>query len=55
MKRLQDVAGFQFIPEPLQIRNSTNAIVYYLLFACKRPVARKIIMAIFDKYRPPRA
>ncbi len=51
MKRLQDVAGFAFVPAPLPMRNSTNAVVYYLFFACAHPVARTIITAIFDKYR----
>ena len=51
MKRLKDVAGFRFVADPLPMRNSTNAVVYYLFFACKHPVAEKIITAIFNKYR----
>lgn len=51
MKRLKEVAGFRFVANPLPMRNSTNAVVYYLFFACKHPVAEKIITAIFDKYR----
>jgi len=50
-KRLQEVAGFRVVPEPLPMRNSTNAVVYYLFFASQKPVADKIITAIFDKYR----
>lgn len=53
-RRLQNVAGFQFVPEPLPMRNSTNAVVYYLFFACKHPVARKIITDVFNKYRQHR-
>ena len=43
MKRLQEVAGFDFVPDPLPMRNSSNAVVYYLFFASYHPVARKII------------
>ena len=31
--RLRSVAGFEFVPQPLLMRNSTNAVVYYLFFA----------------------
>jgi hypothetical protein len=48
---LRKVAGFQFVPEPLPMKNSTNAVVYYLFFASQKPVAQKIIDAIFKKYR----
>lgn len=54
MKRLKEVAGFRFVAEPLPMRNSTNAVVYYLFFACKHPVAEKIITAIFNRYRQQR-
>jgi len=50
-KRLREVAGFQFVPEPLPMKNSTNAVVYYLFFASQKPVAQKIIDSIFKKYR----
>lgn len=50
-KRLRTVAGFEFVPEPLPMKNSNNAIVYYLFFASQKPVAQKIIDAIFKKYR----
>ena len=50
-QRLKKVAGFEFVPEPLAMRNSTNAVVYYLFFASQKPVAEKIITAIFSKYR----
>ena len=51
MKRLKEVAGFRFVADPLPMRNSNNAVVYYLFFACKHPVAEKIITAVFNKYR----
>jgi hypothetical protein len=50
-KRLRKVAGFQFVPEPLPMKNSTNAVVYYLFFASQKNVAQKIIDSIFKKYR----
>jgi three-Cys-motif partner protein len=50
-QRLKKVAGFKFVPEPLPMRNSTNAVVYYLFFASQKPVAEKIIIDIFSKYR----
>jgi three-Cys-motif partner protein len=50
-KRLKEIAGFSFVPEPLPMRNSTNAVVYYLFFASQKPVAEKIISDIFKKYR----
>lgn len=51
VKRLKEVAGFRFVADPLPMRNKTNAVVYYLFFACKHPVAETIITAIFNKYR----
>jgi three-Cys-motif partner protein len=49
--RLRDVAGFEFVPEPVPMRNQKNAVVYYLFFASQKPVAQKIITSIFDKHR----
>jgi three-Cys-motif partner protein len=50
-KRLRESAGFSFVPEPLPMRNSNNAVVYYLFLASQKPVASKIIDHIFKKYR----
>ncbi len=50
-KRLQDAAGFKYVAKPLPMRNSSRAIVYYLLFASQNETAHKIIRGIFDKYR----
>jgi three-Cys-motif partner protein len=50
-ERLRKVAGFQFVPEPLPMKNSMNAVVYYLFFASQKPVAQKIIDDIFKRYR----
>jgi len=49
-KRLKKVAGFGFVAEPLPMRNSTNAVVYYLFLASPKSVAEKIINGIFSKY-----
>jgi three-Cys-motif partner protein len=50
-KRLKTAAGFSFVPAPLPMKNSVNAVVYYLFFASQKPVAQKIIDEIFAKYR----
>jgi len=49
--RLKTVAGFKYVPDPLPMRNSNNAIVYYLFLASQKAVAEKIITEIFAKYR----
>ena len=36
------------------MRNSTNAVVYYLFFASQKPVAAKIVRQIMDKHRDRR-
>jgi three-Cys-motif partner protein len=50
-KRLKDVAGFKHVPEPLPMRNSSNAVVYYLFFASQNSTGNKIAEHIFNKYR----
>ena len=50
-QRLQKVAGFKHVPEPLPMRNSKGATVYYLFFASQKPIAEHIIRQIFNKYR----
>ena len=49
-RRLKDVAGFEYVPEPMPMKNSNNAIVYYLYFASQKPAAKNIIKDIFKKY-----
>jgi three-Cys-motif partner protein len=48
--RLNKVAGFDYVADPLPMRNSRNAIVYYLFLASPKAVAEKIIRDIFRKY-----
>ena len=50
-KRLIKEAGFKYVPDPLPMKNSKGAIVYYLFFAATKDVAGKIVNDIFDKYR----
>jgi three-Cys-motif partner protein len=50
-KRLQDVAGFKYVPEPLPMRNSQGAVIYYLLFASQNSTGNRIAEHIFKKYR----
>lgn len=49
-KRLKEVAGFPNVPKPIAMRNTQNAVVYYLFFASHKPVAEDIVQYIFDKY-----
>ena len=50
-KRLKEVAGFKYVPEPLPMRNTCGAVVYYLFFASQNPTGNKIAEHIFKKYR----
>jgi len=50
-KRLQQVAGFKFVPEPIPMRNSTGATLYYLFFASHNERADKIARYILKKYK----
>jgi three-Cys-motif partner protein len=50
-ERLKNVAGFKYVPDPLPMKNSNNAVVYYLFLASQKAVAEKIIADIFAKYR----
>ena len=53
-ERLQRVANFRKVPKPIAMRNSQNAVVYYLFFASQKPVAAGIVEDIFNKYRDRR-
>ena len=50
-ERLKNVAGFEYVPDPVPMRNSVKAEVYYLFFASHKPVAANIVNDIFMKYR----
>lgn len=49
-RRLKEVAGFSYVPEPLPMRNSQNAVVYYLFFASPNDTGRRIVQDIFRKW-----
>lgn len=49
-KRLKEVAGFGFVANPLAMRNSRNAVVYYLIFAGPNKTGWKIVQDIYRKY-----
>jgi three-Cys-motif partner protein len=50
-ERLQKVAGFKNVPDPIPMRNSIGAVVYYLFFASQKDVANRIVRHIFDTYK----
>lgn len=50
-KRLKDVAGFAYVPQPIPMRNDQGAIVYYLFFASPNKTGASIVEDIFNKYR----
>lgn len=49
--RLETVAGFKFVPQPILMQNSKGGPLYFLYFASHQSVAQKIISDIFEKYR----
>jgi three-Cys-motif partner protein len=51
LQRLKDDAGFERAPDPLPMRNSRGAVVYYLFFASQKDTAENIVREIFEKYR----
>jgi len=50
-ERLQKAAGFQFVPQPIPMRNTRGAVVYYLFFASPNETGARIVGDIFNKYR----
>lgn len=53
--RLKKVAGFDHVPEPIPMRNKKEATIYYLFFASQNPVAKDIVVDIFNTYRDRRS
>lgn len=49
-ERLKDVAKFGFVADPLAMRNSRNAVVYYLIFDGPNRTGWKIVQEIYKKY-----
>ena len=50
-KRLKTAAGFEFVPNPIPMRNSKGAVIYYLFFASPNKTGARIVEEIFSKYR----
>jgi three-Cys-motif partner protein len=50
-KRLQNVAGFAYVPQPIPMRNDQGSIVYYLFFASPNRTGAGIVKSIFENYR----
>ena len=48
---LKTIAGFRYVTNPLPMKNSNNAVVYYLFLASQASVAVKVGEYIFNKYR----
>jgi three-Cys-motif partner protein len=49
--RLKEIGGFKFVPKPVAMKNSRNAIVYYLFFASNNATGDRIASHIFKGYR----
>lgn len=43
-------SGFEYVAEPLPIKNNQHAVVYFLFFASNKPVAKKIVEYIFREW-----
>jgi three-Cys-motif partner protein len=54
-ERLKKVAGFERVPDPVPMRNSKGAILYYLFFAAQKDTAENIVVDIFNRHRQRRA
>jgi len=49
--RLKTIAGFGYVPEPLPMRNTKGATIYYLFFASPNKTGGKIVTDIFNAYK----
>lgn len=49
-ERLNKIAGFKYVPEPIAMKNSRNAVVYYLFLASQKEAADAIANHLFRKY-----
>lgn len=50
-ERLRNVAGFKYVPDPMPMRNSKGAVIYYLFFASPNKTGESIVRDIFQTYR----
>ena len=49
--RLKEKAGFEYVPEPMPMKNLKGMPIYYLFFASHNRTGDKIASSIFHKYR----
>jgi len=49
--RLKNMAGFEYVPEPMPMRNEKGAVVYYLFYASPNKTGANIVEYIFEKHR----
>jgi three-Cys-motif partner protein len=50
-ERLKKTAGFEYVPEPVLMRNSKGGPLFFLFFATYNKTGNKIVSDIFNKYR----
>lgn len=50
-EKLKNVAGFEYVPDPIPMRNTTGGTLYYLFFASASKTGGKIVGDIFKKYK----
>jgi len=50
-KRLREIAGFEYVLDPLPMKNSKGAVVYYLYFASQNETGYKVAKGVVNKYR----
>ena len=48
-RRLKDVAGFEYVPSPIPMKNSKDNAVYWLFFASRNRTGARIVSDIFTK------
>jgi len=48
---LNKTAGFNYVPDPIPMRNTKGATIYYLFFASPNETGGKIVKEIFNKYK----
>jgi three-Cys-motif partner protein len=49
-QRLKEMAGFKYVPQPIPMRNTRGAVVYFLFFASYNAAGGRIVGDIFKKY-----
>ena len=51
-QRLEQKAGFKFVPKPMPMKlTNSNTVIYYLYFASQKEAGMDIVNDIFNKYR----